>query len=769
MEQSSHSDHDPSSSDDDTYSAAEQYYQALSKCNFNRVRTFSVFENQSKHKQTFIDDTQNNQVKSGAETLPLVPIYEDSENIKDPSFSLRRRSHDASGFNKLKKFLISDIDLTLEQLLKNEDTNHDYQITIEDTGPKVLKLGTLNSNGYNQYDIRGTYMLSNLLQELAIAKRAGKSQLVLDEERLSENPVSRIKRLITTEFWSKLTRQVTNDNIIAMSKDTKIPETFVDENGKTIEIHRIYVPYNRTEQYEYFKSIKVSDPNVYLDIQYLPETIDAHYIRSINKKPGLLALQSYASPQAPDHLVFEPYVVPGGRFNEFYGWDSYMETLGLLVDATPQHPHHLYLTKSMAENFIYEINNYGKILNANRSYYLGRSQPPFLTDMVLRIFNKYVEVHPEELDKAIDFLRRAVRAAIKEYRSVWTAEPRFDKRTQLSCYHPEGVGIPPETEASHFIEVLKPYCVKYNVCHEEFIDMYNSDQIDEPALDEYFLHDRAIRESGHDTSYRLEGKCAHLATVDLNSLLYKYEIDIAFIIESFFNNSLELDDGTVVTKDPWIKLADQRRINITKYLWNERDSMFYDYNIKTQQQTGYESATTFWPLWSKVATDDQANKLVTNSLSKLEEYGGLVAGTKTSRGHINLSRPSRQWDYPNGWAPQQMLAWVGLANYGFDGVCRRLVYKWLYLITKTFADYNGVVVEKYNVVEGQSAHRVDAEYGNQGADFKYVPTEGFGWVNASYLFGLTFLNLHATRNLGTLTPPKAFFENMNPSQRALYQ
>ena len=65
--------------------------------------------------------------------------------------------------------------------------------------------------------------------------------------------------------------------------------------------------------------------------------------------------------------------------------------------------------------------------------------------------------------------------------------------------------------------------------------------------------------------------------------------------------------------------------------------------------------------------------------------------------------------------------------------------------------------------------KVDAEYGNQGLDFKGVAMEGFGWVNASYVFGLTFMNLHACRCLGTLTPPDVFLRYLHPQQRKDYQ
>lgn len=712
----------------------------------------------------------------------IVPIYEnisldsvedfDATKINPSSLHYRRASMD-DYHARSRKFYINDIELTLQELLKNEDTDHNFQITIEDSGPKVIKLGTANSNGYRQSAIRGTYMLSNLLQELTIAKRLGRNQMILDEYRLNENPVMRMRRLITTQFWKSLTRKLTRDNIMEMSRDTKIQEEIIDKDGNiqhNKESHRIYIPYNREDQYQYFNSIKEKNPDIGLDVQYLPEKIDARFVKSINKKPGLLALSSEPDPKDPTNRINQPYVVPGGRFNELYGWDSYMETIGLLVDVTPEDQQHLVLARGMTENFIYEIHHYGKILNANRSYYLSRSQPPFLTDMALRVYETTMHVAPEKADDTNDFFKRAIYAAIKEYNNVWYAEPRLDKGTGLSCYHPEGIGIPPETEASHFNAILQPYVKKHGISQEEFIEKYNSEEIREPELDEYFLHDRAVRESGHDTSYRLEGKCAHLATVDLNSLLYKYEIDIADAIEKFFEDKLKNEQtGEIETSAKWREKARLRQEIITKYLWNEKDSIFYDFNIKTGAQTEYESATTFWPLWSKVATEDQAEKLVKNSTLKLEEFGGLVAGTLNSRGGVNLHRPSRQWDYPYGWAPQQILAWIGLSNYGYDGVARRLVYRWLYLMTQAFVDYNGVVVEKYNVTKGAVPHKVDAEYGNQGLDFKGVACEGFGWVNASYLFGLTFMDVQAKRNLGTLTPPHVFFRYMHPKQREEYE
>ena len=113
-----------------------------------------------------------------------------------------------------------------------------------------------------------------------------------------------------------------------------------------------------------------------------------------------------------------PYVVPGGRFNEMYGWDSYFILLGLLRDGE------LELARGMTENFFYEIEHYGKILNANRSYYLSRSQPPFLSRMVAEIYR---------LTGDKNWLQRAI-PFIEQTHKFWTTEPHLVTQTGLSRY-----------------------------------------------------------------------------------------------------------------------------------------------------------------------------------------------------------------------------------------------------------------------------------------------------------------------------------------------
>lgn len=357
----------------------------------------------------------------------------------------------------------------------------------------------------------------------------------------------------------------------------------------------------------------------------LPKHITPEYVKEINTQPGLLSL---ALREDGGKLRGVPFVVPGGRFNEFYGWDSYFEALGLLVDER------LELAKSMVDNFVYEIRHYGQILNANRSYYLTRSQPPFLTSMALAVF-EHLPRNPENQK----WLAEVFQTAIQEYHTVWMNSNRLTT-TGLSRYKGSGIGIPPETEPGHFDAILKTYADHAGLDLQTFTEHYQQGKIENPELDEYFMHDRAARESGHDTSYRLDKYTAHLNTVDLNSLLYKYEIDITNTIKTEFRDALTMPDGKTEKSVDWFARAEKRKEVISQLMWNSTRGMFFDHNFVQKKQTGYENATTFYPLWAGLATAQQAELLVKKALPLFEAPGGIVAGTEASRGLSPRNVPS---------------------------------------------------------------------------------------------------------------------------------
>lgn len=414
-----------------------------------------------------------------------------------------------------------------------------------------------------------------------------------------------------------------------------------------------------------------------------------------------------------------PFVVPGGRFNEFFGWDSYFMGLGLLRDGRTD------LVNGILRNWIFEIQYYGLIPNANRSYLMQRSQPPFLTDLSLRLYTA-----TENNPGARDLLRLCIQAAIKEYHCVWTALPRLDRATGLSKYCPVGgFGIPNEVEPGHFDAVLQPFADRHGLSIEEFTDKFNAALIDEPGLEEYLQHDRAVRESGHDTSTRLDGRAANLAITDLNFCLYKYEKDIARAIEDVFGGRLQITTDFLLpsseddaSADTWLQRARDRKDSVNKYLWDEERGSYFDYDVTTRHRINSEAVSCLWALWCGIASPHQAELLVAKALPKFEYHGGLATSSAATSGGV--SSHGHQWDYPYGWAPHQMLAWEGLARYGYDAEAARLAYRWLYTILKVFVDYNGAVCEKYDMTRVKDPHKVDVEYGNQGVEFVGYPREG---------------------------------------------
>ena len=213
-------------------------------------------------------------------------------------------------------------------------------------------MGTLASNGYLKRELRGNYIISNLYQELHIAEEKKLRTVVLDEERLNENPVSRLSRRIRDEFWKNLTRVIDGSVIEIAGRD---PKDWTDDPRP-----RIYVPQGCPEQFKYYTQVAIDRPEIRLDVISLPANITPEHVLSLNSKPGLLAVaMKEVARNGKKNLEGVPFVVPGGRFNEVYGWDSYMESIGLIIDD------HVELAKGMVENFIFCIQHYGKILNAN--------------------------------------------------------------------------------------------------------------------------------------------------------------------------------------------------------------------------------------------------------------------------------------------------------------------------------------------------------------------------------------------------------------------
>ncbi|HEY7911794.1 MAG TPA: trehalase family glycosidase [Blastocatellia bacterium] len=394
-----------------------------------------------------------------------------------------------------------------------------------------------------------------------------------------------------------------------------------------------------------------------------------------------------------------PYVVPGGRFNEMYGWDSYFIQVGLLRDGE------LEMARNMVDNFVYQVEQYGKILNANRTYYLTRSQPPFLTRMILGVYRM--------TDDRI-WLSKCVPAMEKYYR-YWCDPLHFTRETRLSRYFDTGEGPAPEVVSSerdesgrtHYDRV-REYYRTHDVKDYDLAQFYNRQEDRLTAL--FYIGDRSMRESGFDPSNRFgpfNVDIVHYNPVCLNSLLYIYESDMAEIMRTLAHQS---------EAARWQERAELRKRRINELMWDERDGLYYDYNIYKREVRRYPFVTTFYPLWAGIADAKQAARVVEN-LRLFERPGGLVTSTNES---------GSQWDSPFGWAPMQMIAVEGLRRYGYKEEADRVSANFLSMVLKEFIEHAGIL-EKYDVVRRESL------VGNK-IKFGYSSNEiGFGWTNAAFI------------------------------------
>jgi alpha,alpha-trehalase len=424
-----------------------------------------------------------------------------------------------------------------------------------------------------------------------------------------------------------------------------------------------------------------------------------------------------------------PYVVPGGQFNEMYGWDSYFIVRGLIRD------HRLELAKGMVENFFFEIEQYGGILNANRTYYLTRSQPPFLTSMILAIY----EAEKAEGKSDLDWLTRAYPFAERDH-EAWNESPHLAGNTGLSRYYDFGDGPVPEImgDPSQYYRGAADFFL----AHENFskVNMVrvgrNETQkpVPEPRFPvlscnakaeeeetgvcapaywvglspEFYKGDRSLRESGFDVTFRFGPFGAathHFAAVCLNSLLYKTEMDLVEM-----SNILGHPDRA----EHWKQKAADRQKRMDKYFWDAQDGMFFDYNSVVGKRSHYAYATTFYPLWAGLATKAQAKAIVQN-LGVFEQRGGLAMSRTDSQA---------QWDFPYGWAPIQLLAVEGLRRYGYNAEANRISDNFISMIVDNF-EREHTIREKYNVVTRSSETHVGAGYAQNFT--------GFGWTNGVFL------------------------------------
>lgn len=380
-----------------------------------------------------------------------------------------------------------------------------------------------------------------------------------------------------------------------------------------------------------------------------------------------------------------PYIVPGGRFREIYYWDSYFTMLGLEASGK------IDMIRNMIDNFAFLIDMIGYIPNGNRTYFIGRSQPPFFSLMV-KLLNRH----------EADALSRYLPQLEKEY-AFWMHGVESLKKNQ--SVH-RVVRLPDDS-------VLNRYWDEHNTprpeSYKEDVELAHQSKQKPEVL---FRHLRAAAESGWDFSSRWFKDVTQFSTihtteiipVDLNCLLYHLE-------QTLSEGYRETDNN--IKADDYFQRALMRKNTIQKYCWSYSQNFFFDFDFVEQQQKPNYTLAAVFPLFFEVATPEQAMAVGRILEEKFLKPGGFTT---------TLEHSGQQWDAPNGWAPLQWIAYKGLLNYSLTDLAAKLKAKWI-AINETVYINTGKMTEKYDVwSEGGEAS--GGEYPNQ---------DGFGWTNGVYL------------------------------------
>ncbi len=382
-----------------------------------------------------------------------------------------------------------------------------------------------------------------------------------------------------------------------------------------------------------------------------------------------------------------PYIVPGGRFREIYYWDSYFTMLGLQISKRVD------MIQNMVDNFTYLLNQVGHIPNGNRAYYVGRSQPPFFALMVRllseekgsEILIKYLP----ELEKEYAFWMQGVET-LNENNHATQRVVRLPDGSILNRYWDENDTPRPES-----------YKEDVEIAHQSA-----------QKPEDTYRHLRAAAESGWDFSSRWLATPQSLASihttdfipVDLNCLLANLEQTLA---EAYM---LTENSGKA---NFYQNLLEKRQNSLEKYCWNEHKGFYFDYDFMQNKSTDSYTLAAVFPLFFKMATDFQANKVAEMLESQFLKAGGLTTTTVFS---------GQQWDAPNGWAPLQWMAFKGLMNYGLKDLADKIKTHWLSANLGVY-EKTGKMTEKYDVYN-EDLEAGGGEYPNQ---------DGFGWTNGVFL------------------------------------
>ena len=473
------------------------------------------------------------------------------------------------------------------------------------------------------------------------------------------------------------------ESLTPLYQDVQLSEIFSDSKFFVDGIP-LFAPQEIITNYLLLKDKPGFDLRTFVKTHFaLPADSDNSYSSANRSLPDHLATLWNVLMRKPDEqggtLIPLPYayIVPGGRFREVYYWDSYFTMLGLQVSGRVD------IIQNMVDNFAYLIDQVGFIPNGNRTYYLGRSQPPFFALMLSVL----------EEEKGKDHIQHYLPQLEKEY-SFW-----MDGSELLTDDHIAQRRVVLMPDGS----ILNRYWDDRDTPRPE---AYIEDKhlAERSGRDEttVYRHIRAAAESGWDFSsrwFRDEKTMETIQTtdiipVDLNCLLFFMENYLSHVYKG------QDDQRSAIMQ----KKAAQRKQAIQHYCWSESKGFYFDHHFTDKVQTNCYSLAALFPLFMRVADKEQSAEVAKIVEEKFLQPGGLIT---------TLNTTGQQWDAPNGWAPLQWIAYKGLKQspYNHITLADKIKQNWMQNNEKVYAE-TGKMMEKYNVADTHTKAG-GGEYPNQ--------------------------------------------------------
>jgi alpha,alpha-trehalase len=376
-----------------------------------------------------------------------------------------------------------------------------------------------------------------------------------------------------------------------------------------------------------------------------------------------------------------PFIVPGERFREFYYWDSYWIIRGLLTCGMNS------TARGIILNALDLIDQFGFIPNGARIYYLTRSQPPLLSEMIRFYYDNTGDV--ELLKYALPLLER-------EY-NYWMSSHavKLDGGFTLNRFY---------TDAKH----PRPESYKE--------DVHSAQDMTEKQAEDFYSHVIAGAESGEDFTARWFASGSDLRSIStssflpvgLNSIMYKYEANMKYFYQIIGSNSPYVN---------YERALIDRKNAFDRYFWNQTTFQWHDYSLSNNSQIVRSYPSNWFPIWAGAYNESMSDGLLQSlENSGLLQKGGVLSTTLES---------GEQWDSPNAWAPHQSLiveVLLQLATPQSVELAEIIATRWINSAHLTYQSTR-MMHEKYNAL-------IPGAYGSGG---EYPPQVGFGWSNAVIL------------------------------------